>query len=50
MQHVEGTRNLYENLEGKEERKRLSGEFGVEWIITHWVVQFVLVLSNGPQG
>jgi hypothetical protein len=30
MQHVEGTRNLYENLEGKYEGKRLPGEFGVE--------------------
>jgi len=50
MQHVEGTRNLYEILEGKYEGKRLPGDFGVDCIITQWVVQFVLVLSCGPRG
>ena len=50
MQHVEGTRNLCEILEGKYKGKRLIGEFGVDWIITQWVVQFVLVLSRGPRG
>jgi len=34
MQHVEGTRSLYEILEGKYEGKRLPGEFDVDWIIT----------------
>jgi len=50
MQHLEGTRNLYEILERKYEGKILPGEFGVEWIITQWVAQFVVVLSYGPLG
>jgi len=40
MQHVEGTRNLCEILEGKCKEKRLLGEFGVDWIIAQWVVHF----------
>jgi hypothetical protein len=50
MQHVQGTRNLCKILEGKYKGKILFGEFGVEWIITQWVVQFVLVLSCGLQS
>jgi hypothetical protein len=51
MQHVEGTRNIYEILEGKHEGEILFVKFGVDWIITQWVLQkqFVLVLSCGPR-
>lgn len=50
VQHVDVPRNICEILEGKYKGKRLLGDFGVDWIITQRVVEFVLVLSCGPQG